>query len=68
MRFFGGASGVEGDQARQKFALILGWGWCLGVCQIGPAVGLEDGGVEFVVQVFEDADQTLRVNGFFFGR
>ena len=35
--------------------------------QVGPAVGFEDGGVEFVVQGLQDADQALFVDNFVFG-
>jgi len=46
--FFGGALGIQRDQAFED--LFVGEGG-------GPAVGGEDGGVEVVVNLFEDADE-----------
>ena len=43
--FFGGAFGAEGDQA----------GYDLGRCKVvGPAVGIGDGAIEFLVQLVND--------------
>src|SRR5215213_8899387 len=47
--FFGGALGIEGDEAFED--LLVG---DVG----GPAVGGEDGGVEIVMNLLEDADQS----------
>jgi hypothetical protein len=56
--FFPGPFAVEGDDLFEDFGVAEGG---------GPAVGGEDGGVEFVVQLFEDGDQPLFVDGFLFG-
>ena len=63
--FFGGAGGVEGDEAGEDF----------GVAQVGfrvavaePAVGGGDGGIEFVVELAEDGDEAGVVGGGFLGR
>ena len=56
--FFFCALGVQRDQVRQQ-RVFAGVG--------RQAVGLQHGGVQIVVQVFEHADQALGVNGFFFG-
>ena len=56
--FFAGAFGVEGDEAFEDFGVGEGG---------GPAVGCEDGGVEVVMELFEDGDEAVVVDGFFFG-
>ena len=71
--FFCRALGVERDQTGQQrirrargsfpFALSLS----KGRLQVSPAIGLQHGVVEFVVQRFEHTDQALLVDGFFFG-
>lgn len=48
--FFGGPLGVQGDQALQDFLIAEG---------ARPAVGVEDGLVEVVVDLPEDADKPL---------
>jgi hypothetical protein len=48
--FFGGALKVEGDQAVEQ-------GVGGGGGEVWPAVGGEDGGVEFVVELAEDGDE-----------
>jgi len=57
-RFHSGALGVQGDEAFQNFRIGQGG---------GPAVGGEDRGIEFVVQFFEDGDEALVMDEFFFG-
>ena len=49
--FFGGALVVEGDEVFEE--LVVGE-------VLGPAVGVEDGGVEVVVELFEDGDEAAR--------
>ena len=56
--FFGGALVVEGDEVLEE--LVVGEGG-------GPAVGVEDGGVEFVVELFVDGDEAVVVDGFVLG-
>ncbi len=76
--FFGGAFVVEGYEAGEDFLLEGSagvspacWGRCgrdaRGPVQIRPAIGFEDGGVEIVVELLEDGDEALVVDGFFFG-
>ena len=56
--FFFGALVVEGDESAEDFF----------VGEIGgPAVGVGDGGVEIVVDLFEDGDEALLVDFLFFG-
>lgn len=55
--FFGRSFGVEGDQPFQN--LFIGE-------RDRPAVGVEHGGVEFVVKLFENRDQPLLVNRLLF--
>jgi hypothetical protein len=55
--FFGGALVVEGDEFFEE--LVVGEGG-------GPAIGVEDGGVEVVVELFEDGDEAVGVDGAFF--
>lgn len=50
MGFFGGAGG---DEAFEDFFAGKGW---------GPVVGGEDGGVEVVVNLFQDADEACVVD------
>ncbi|TXT39357.1 MAG: hypothetical protein FD138_107, partial [Planctomycetota bacterium] len=55
--FFGGSFGVEGDQPFQNFFIRE--------CD-RPAVGIEHGGIQFVVKLFENRDQPLLVNRLLF--
>ncbi len=56
--FFGAALGVEIDEAPQDFFIgEIG----------GPAAGCEDGLIKIVVELLEDADQSVLVDGFIFG-
>ena len=54
--FLGGALGVQGDEPFQNFRVGQGG---------GPAVGGEHGGVEVVVQLFQDGDEAGVVDDFF---
>ena len=58
--FFAAAFGVEGDEAVEQG---VGGGWR----EVWPAVGGEDGGVEFVVELAEDGDEAGFVDGFVLG-
>ena len=58
--FFAGAFGVEGDEAVEQ-------GFAVGRGEVGPAVGGEHGGVEFVVQGLQDGDEALFVDGLVLG-
>ncbi|MDP2883384.1 MAG: hypothetical protein Q8N89_17625 [Azonexus sp.] len=62
--FFAAASGIEGDEAVEQG---IGGGWRGGPIQVGPAVGGEDGGVEFVVELAEDGDEAGFMLGFVLG-
>jgi hypothetical protein len=68
-RFFRRTFGVQRDQAHEQgFAggvFLLRVGERGG--EVAPAVGVEHGGVEFVVQGLQHADQALLVDGFFLG-
>ena len=77
--FFGGAFGVEGDEAFEQdlfcFFLLGGLSAAGGEaagfadeswCKVGPAVGVEDGGVELIVEFSEDSHQALFVDLFVF--
>ena len=74
--FFGGSGVVEGDEAgedglfeRLGIGTATGedvGGWS-GGCEVGPAVGFEHGGVEVVVNLLENRDQALVVDGFVLG-
>ena len=78
--FFGGSLVIEGDEVGEELLFecfgggstmgedVGGWG---GGCDASPAVGFEDSGVEVVVNLLEDGDQSfvvglpvLRVQGF----
>lgn len=59
----GGAFVVEGDEAREEFGFALG----RERMQVGPAVGLEHGGVQLVVDLAQERDEALVVEGFLFG-
>lgn len=75
--FLGGALVIEGDEAGEEGLFEgLGGGAAAGediggrdggggdVC---PAVGLEDGGIEVVVELLEDGDEALVVDGLVLG-
>ena len=49
---------IEGDEFFEE--LVVGQ-------ILGPVVGVEDGGVEFVVELLEDGDEAVVVDLFFFG-
>jgi hypothetical protein len=60
--FFGGAGGVEGDEAGEDFGVVqVGFG----VAVAEPAVGGGDGGIEFVVKLAEDGEESGVVGGLF---
>ena len=56
--FFGGALGIEGDDAFEDLGVGEG---------PGPAVGVGHGGVEVVVELLEGGDERGFVEGFVFG-
>jgi hypothetical protein len=58
--FLGGALGIEGDEACED--LLVGQ-----ISAISPAVGLGDGGIEVVVELAEDRDESLIVDHLFLG-
>jgi hypothetical protein len=67
-RLFRRAFGVERDQADEHRFLSDRLLRRVGVCsqlrrQVAPAIGIEHGGVEFVVQRFQHAHQPLLVDG-----
>ena len=74
--FLGGAFVVEGDEAGEE-GLLKGLGLRTGGVEavgegdggdeVGPAVGFEDGGVEVVVELLEEGDEALVVDGFGLG-
>ena len=74
--FLGGAFVVEGDEAGEE-GLLEGFGVRVGGVEavgegdggdeVGPAVGFEDGGVEVVVELLEEGDEALVVDGFGLG-
>ena len=59
----GGAFVVEGDEAREEFGFALG----RERMQVGPAVGLKHGGVQLVVDLAQQRDEALVVEGFLLG-
>jgi len=60
---FGGAFVVEGDEAREEFGFALG----RERMQVAPTVGLEHGGVQLVVDLAQERDEALVVDGFLLG-
>jgi hypothetical protein len=56
--FFGGAVVVEGDEVLEE--LVVGE-------VFGPVVGGEDGGVEVVVELFEDGEEGVVVDEYVLG-
>ena len=74
--FLGGAFVVEGDEAGEERLLerlgirmggVEAVGEGDGGDEVGPAVGFEDGGVEVVVDLREEGDEALVVDGFGLG-
>ena len=61
--FFGGAFVVEGDEAGEEFGFALG----RERMQVGPAVGLEHRGVHLVVDLAQQRDEALVVEGLLLG-
>ena len=61
--FLGGAGVVEGDEAGEEFGFALGREWV----QVGPTVGFQHGGIQLVVDLPEQGDEALVVEGFLFG-
>ena len=61
--FLGGAGVVEGDEAGEEFGFAL---WRERV-QVGPTVGFQHGGIQLVVDLAEQGDEALVVDGFLFG-
>ena len=59
----GAAFVVEGDEAREEFGFALG----RERMQVGPAVGFEHGGVQLVVDLPQQRDEALVVEGFLLG-
>ena len=70
--FLGGSLVVQGDEAREKllFELFFSYVLCLNVLRldrkIRPAIGFQNGGIEFVVELFEERDESLVVDDFVF--
>ena len=59
----GGAFVVEGDEAREELGFALG----RERMQVGPAVGFQHGGVQLIVDLTQQRDQALVVEGFLLG-
>ena len=59
----GGAFVVEGDEAREEFGFALG----RERVQVGPTVGFEHGGVQLFVDLAQQRDEALVVEGFLLG-
>ena len=70
--FFCGALGVQCHQTQQQLVARGGKFWAVGAggqacLEVGPAVGLQHGIVQLVMQGFEHADQPGAVDLLFFG-